>query len=563
MDKNFMSDDIYSLIIQMISDDSESIHVFWNCVENTVIQLCGDVFTEVINDPLEYMKKSGWIEKSFESSFNVFCEKIRSGIENGFDANDAGINVNMKLPNTDSYNLYHIYMMFLRDDNNRILCTHINIRRYTEKEISERRILDVFTSEKAPYIFAQRIRKMMNRYNDRNIAFVQFDIERFKLINDLYGVDTGDEIIKFINDSLAVICSDDQPFARLTADVFMIVIAFDKENEIVEFIHMLEKSLCRYKDIEYRLIFGVSIAEDRSLHTRKHGDNATLARQSVKGNALNNIGFYNGSLRTELYHKQNIEDDMLRAAENNEFVMYLQPKYSIATGEIIGAEALTRWIHPEKGMISPNDFIPVFEKNGFILKLDQIIWECACRQIREWIDRGIKPVPISVNISREYLKTFNVVDYFLELIKKYDIPIKFLEAEITESVDSEDTSEVVNQMKKVGFTMLMDDFGSGYSSLNMLKTTPFDVLKIDRNFLSEFMESDKGRKIIAHTISMSQDIGLDIIAEGVETGDQVKFLKKCGCDMVQGFYYSRPVNVAEFNKRLEEQNNKNTGGKDD
>lgn len=560
MDKKFISDDMYKLMIEMLSDDSGSIHIFWNCVENTIIQLCGNILPDDINDPLEYIQQSGWIEKSAESSFAVFREKIKDGIKNGVDSNDMGININMKLPDAEEYSLYHIYIMFLRDDESRIVFTHINIRQYTEKEISERKILDSFTSERAPYIFAQRITRMMNKYSDKNIAFVQFDIERFKLINDLYGVDTGDEIIKFINDSLAVICTDNQPFARLTADVFMIVISFENESEIINFIHTIEKALCRYKDIELRLTFGVAIAEDRTLHTRRHGDNATLARQSVKGNALNNIGFYNGSLRTELYHQQTIEDDMLRAAENHEFIMYLQPKYSISTGRIIGAEALTRWIHPEKGMISPNEFIPIFEKNGFILKLDQIIWEYACQKIREWIDRGIEPVPISVNISREYLKTFNVVEYFAGLIKKYDIPINLLEAEITESVDSEDTSGVVNSMKEVGFTMLMDDFGSGYSSLNMLKTTPFDVLKIDRNFLSEFMESDKGRKIIAHTISMSQDIGLDIIAEGVETGEQAQFLKNCGCDMVQGFYYSRPITTEEFDERLFKENSTEEGG---
>lgn len=556
MNKNFIPDDICSKMIEMLADDSGSVHIFWNCIENTTVQICGTMFPNNVSDPLEYIRKSGWIEKSSEYAFDVFSERIRCGINNGIDVNSMSVDIPMKLSENDDYSFYHIRALFLRDDNNKIMSVHMNIRKYTEKELSAREILDVFTSEKAPQIFGQRITRMMNKYYDKNIAFIQFDIERFKLINDMYGVEIGDEIIKFINDSLAVMCRDDQPFSRLTADVFMIVISFDVENDILEFIHRLEKSLSGYKDIDYRLIFGVAIVEDRTIHTRRHGDNATLARQSVKGNALNNIGFYNGSLKTELYHQQYIEDDMLRAAENNEFVMYLQPKYCISTGDIIGAEALTRWIHPEKGMISPVEFIPVFEKNGFILKLDQIIWESACKKIREWINSGIEPVPISVNISREYLKTFDVVSYFVELIKKYDIPIYLLEAEITESVDSEDTSGVVNEMKKVGFTMLMDDFGSGYSSLNMLKTTPFDVLKIDRNFLSEFMESDKGRKIIAHTISMSQDIGLDIIAEGVETNEQAQFLKKCGCDTAQGFYYSRPISAEEFDKRLKKEQNK-------
>ena len=241
---------------------------------------------------------------------------------------------------------------------------------------------------------------------------------------------------------------------------------------------------------------------------------------------------------------------MHKALVNQEFVMYLQPKHSISTGRIIGAEALARWIHPQKGMISPADFIPVFEKNGFIIKLDQFIWESACKEIRKMIDKGLDVVPISVNISREYIQTFDCVSYILGLVKKYDIPINLLELEITETADATGIQGVVAKMKQAGFTMLMDDFGSGYSSLNMLKTTQFDVLKIDREFLSEFMDSDRGRKIIEHTISMSQDIGLDIIAEGVETKEQAQFLSDCGCDAAQGFFYSKPITVSEFEERL-------------
>lgn len=312
--------------------------------------------------------------------------------------------------------------------------------------------------------------------------------------------------------------------------------------------------LCGFHGMEYRLVFGVSIVEDRTLHTRRHGDNASLARQLIKGNALENIGFFKSDMKTDLQKKQSIEDDMHKALLNNEFVMYLQPKHSIRTGRIIGAEALARWIHPKKGMISPAEFIPVFEQNGFIIKLDTFIWEEACKRLRSWINDGIPPVPISVNISREYIHTFDVTSTLLTLIEKHNIPISLLELEITESLDSKGVEEIVKKMKSAGFKMLMDDFGSGYSSLNMLKSTPFDVLKIDKSFLDEFMESDRGRKIIEHTISMSQDIGLDIIAEGVETIEQAQFLSECGCDSAQGFYYSKPIPADEFDKRLREIN---------
>ncbi len=551
MSINNFSDRDRRLFIETFTGDGETVHIFWNCLEKRTVRLCGRLIPDGVEDPLEYLRCSELVEPSARPSFDLFCNKVNSEINQWASDKRLAIDIPLRLREGIAYTLCHVSILFGCGDDGRFTSAHINITPYSEKEISEREIIDIFTSEKAPKIFSQRITRLMDKNRDRNIAFIQFDVDRFKLINDTYGVEMGDELLKYIKDSLTVICTDEQPFTRLTADVFMIVTAFDTENEIVGFIRSIESTMGKkYKGIEYRLTFGVAIAEDRKLHSRCHGDNATLARKSVKGNALNNIGFYNGSLKKALYRQNDIEEDMADAMLNNEFVMYLQPKYSISTGRIIGAEALARWMHPKKGLIPPSDFVPVFEKNGFIVKLDQLMWEKACVKIRSWIDSGITPVPISVNISREYLNFFDVVGKFRELIDKYNIPIHLLEAEITESVDAAETADVVRQMKKCGFTMLMDDFGSGFSSLNMLKTTPFDVLKIDRGFLSEFMESERGRKIIAHTISMSRDIGLDIIAEGVETVDQAEFLQSCGCDTAQGFYYSKPIPEEEFDKRL-------------
>lgn len=555
MNIDLLSESDRDMIIRMIASDGDGIHFFVDTVNGRTIEPGVNIFPSDVGDPFEYIKNSGWVESTSKTAFEALHAAVKKGVAVGTSKSSEAADISMKLPGEENYRLRHFYMLFLRGDDGKIIGIHANIRSYTEKELSEKEIIGIFTSDKAPHIFGQRIVRLMDKYADKNIAFVQFDVERFKLINDMYGVEAGDELLKYFSDSLAAICTDDQPFLRLTADVFMIVTPFDSEEEIVDFIHNLENSLGNeYKNIEFRLVFGVAIAMDKTLHTRRHGDNASLARKSVKGNALNNIGFYNGSLKTELYHRQNIEDDMKSAMINNEFAMYLQPKYSISTGKIIGAEALTRWIHPVKGMISPDEFIPIFEKNGFIVRLDRYIWECACKKLRDWIDNGIAPVPISVNISREYLNSYDVVGTFVQLVDTYQIPVKLLEAEITESVDADDTSDVVRQMKEKGFTMLMDDFGSGFSSLNMLKTTPFDVLKIDRGFLSEFMESERGRKIISHTINMSRDIGLDIIAEGVETKEQAQFLKSCGCDSAQGFFYSKPVSEEDFDRQLAESN---------
>ncbi len=538
------------LFVEMLDKDKRSLHFLWDCTEDTVATAGSVLFENVEGDPLDYLRESGLIDQQYISAFNVFTSRIEEGIISGIDRSSLSVELKMKFYPDGDYVMGGLYAHFLRDEKGRILAVHGTIRPYSQKEIFNRRVLSEFSSDRNPTIFGAEVTEMMARHPDEEIAFIQFDVERFKIINEKYGVETGDELLAFFNDSLAMICNEDQPFCRLTADVFMLVTKIASDEELLDFIHRLESLLTGYKGMDYRLIFGVAIAEDRTLHTRRHGDNATIARQSIKGNALNNIGFFNGRMRTEIQKKQTIEEDMKNALLGNQFVMFLQPKFSISTGRIIGAEALARWIHPDRGMISPAEFIPVFEQNGFILKLDQFIWASACRKIRNWIDNGVKPVPISVNISREYVHSFDVVGELVRLVKKYDIPIHYLELEITESVDAEGVTDIVKKMKSAGFTMLMDDFGSGYSSLNMLKTTQFDVLKIDRAFLSEFMESSRGRKIISHTISMSQDIGLDIIAEGVETLEQAQFLSKCGCDAAQGFYYSKPVTQEEFDRKL-------------
>lgn len=550
-------DNAKNCLAQMLADDRETVHIFYSAADNSCIQLGGEIFPGMKGDPLDFLAKSGLVEEQSLAVLSVFASKIKDGITNGTDENSASTVILMKLPGSpepDKFSSCHLFALFLRGEDGRVTDIHYNIRGFTPIEEFNRDVLKMFSSDKNPKLYSARCAKVISDNPDKEIAFIQFDVERFKLINETYGVETGDELLQFINDSLALICNNEQPFCRLTADVFMIVTVFETKETLIDFIRMVESNLSGYHGLEYRLVFGVCVVEDRTVHTRRHGDNASLVRQLIKGNALQNIGFFESNMKARLKAKKSIEDDMHKALSNNEFVMFLQPKHSIRTGRIIGAEALARWFHPTKGIVSPADFIPVFEENGFIIKLDSFIWEEACKRIRSWIDAGIEPVPVSVNISREYIHSFDVKGKLLELVAKYNIPVPLLELEITESLDSAGIEQIVKDLKASGFKMLMDDFGTGYSSLNMLKSTPFDVLKIDKSFLDEFMESNRGRKIIEHTILMSQDIGLDIIAEGVETSDQARFLSECGCDSAQGFYYSKPIPADEFDKKLIEIN---------
>lgn len=380
----------------------------------------------------------------------------------------------------------------------------------------------------------------------KNIGFIQFDISKFKIINDLYGEIFGDEVLDFVRGQLKEICDREQFFVNLRSDVFMVVTEYDKEEELVEFINKLDARINKFKNVKLQMCYGIYTVEDREMELRQMEDRSAMARKAAKNSILTNVIFYSEQFKDSLYNRKFIEENMQAAITERQFMMYLQPKYSIARNEIIGAEALVRWRHPERGMIFPNEFIPIIEENGFIRKVDYFIWEEACSFIRRCQNAGIQPCPISVNVSRVHLQDNECNRVLSDLMRKYRISKDLLELEITESVDDQKISMKAFQLKDEGFTLLMDDFGSGYSSLNILLETPFDVIKLDRKFIENMIVSDKGRLILEQVVSMADKLQLGLLAEGVETKEQVDLLQNIGCDQVQGFYYAKPMPKEEF-----------------
>jgi C_GCAxxG_C_C family probable redox protein len=382
--------------------------------------------------------------------------------------------------------------------------------------------------------------------SDKNIAFIQFDIKRFKIINDLYGESFGDEVLYFVNEKLKSVCSDNQLYLNVRSDVFMVVTEYTEQSDVLDFVGKIEKAMDSYKNVKLQYVFGVYYVEDRSMEIRQMEDRAAMARKSAKANVVTNVTVYQQRFKDILYTRKFIEENMQSAIEENQFKMYIQPKYNIYTNKIIGAEALVRWFNPERGKIYPNEFIPVMEENGFITELDYFMWKEACELLSKCAKNGIKDCPISVNVSRHHLKDTRFIEELRKYIDENNVEKPLIQLEITETVNDQLISQMAEKLKDEGFTLLMDDFGSGYSSLNVLLETPFDVIKLDKKFMDNMMNSDKGKTILEHVISMAEDMGLGIVAEGVETKEQVELLKKIGCGDVQGFYYSKPMPEEEF-----------------
>ena len=484
--------------------------------------------------------------------YDTFLDRIKVGMDGKVISNEKGsfIDAAFHLKKLDgSYGYYKIECHLEIDDEGIVRKIFVRVPELEPEEIYRIHLAEEITNDKNPSIFTQEASELIHKHPDWKYAFVQFDVAKFKMINEQYGEDFGDEMLEYFVHTLKLLCNKEQLAVRLTADVFMILTPFETQEKLLEFVDYLRDNLSGYKEIAYRLVFGVCQIEDKNKNLRKYGDGAAFARQSIKDDALNYVAFYRDDMKDKVRMTKFIEDNMEKALTNHEFVMYLQPKYSISEEKMIGAEALVRWLHPERGLIPPMDFVPLFEENGFVLKMDKYIWEEACKAIRGWIDSGIEPLPISVNVSRRHLKDGVFVQALNELIQKYDIPKKYLEIEITESVEDEAIKEGVSMLKENDYILLMDDFGSGYSSLNTLKDTQFDVIKIDRAFLQNFIGSERGRTIVEHTIKMTKAIGLDLVAEGVETKEQALFLSGCGCDVAQGFYYARPMTLDDFNEK--------------
>lgn len=394
----------------------------------------------------------------------------------------------------------------------------------------------------------EKTAKLVQENRSVKYCIVFLDINCFKVINELFNMETGDMILKTAGAYFRTVVGKRGLAARLSADKFALCIpddALDMEL-LIQGLDAVMRSLAVYRSIMFYA--GVFAVDNVYLAVNKMLDRAQIAMNTVKGNYNNRFAYYDEQLSASLMEEQMLVRDMEGAMDNNNFCIYLQPIYDTITNKIVSAETLIRWHHPQKGLMSPGKFIHVFEKNGFVTRLDRFAWGEACRFLSRQRDNGLSVVPVSVNVSRINMYDQSFVDYMLSLLAKYDLEPWMFRVEITESAYTDNPTQltkVLKKLKNAGFTVLMDDFGSGYSSLNILKDMPVDVLKLDMKFIQDMDNSGRAETIMKSVVKMAHDLGIDTVVEGVETEKQINFLKSIGCHVVQGYYYAKPMSTEE------------------
>ncbi len=388
---------------------------------------------------------------------------------------------------------------------------------------------------------------------DIDYTLLCFDIDRFKTINQFAGQANGDKVLIFVADILRDVFKENSIIARFSGDRFYVLTPSPVDEVYMDKVFLKHKEN-QPVNLPINVQSGCYNIEDRSIELTTMIDWAMIALDKIKGQYNKYCSTFTKEMKKGVEKEQFIVSQMDMAVSQEQFVVYYQPKWDIINNKIIGAEALVRWIHPQYGFMNPGEFIPIFEKNGFITKLDLYVWDKVCKQIREWMDQKLDVVPVSVNVSRHDIYSKDLLFNLQNLISKYNLSTDQLHLEITETAYAQSYDElyvVLSELSENGFIIEMDDFGSGYSSLSMLSSISVNTIKLDLLFLNKKNADSKNNKsVIRLIVNIAKELDLELIAEGVETKEEVEYLKKVGCTKAQGFYYAKPMKATDFAKLL-------------
>ena len=462
-----------------------------------------------------------------------------------------------KIEDGEEY-IYDIEFHKLHDLQGKLIGSFAKISDTTERSKREKLNRFLATHDKLTGVYNadrlnESIREVLQENPDKSFYILASDIKEFKLVNDRYGREFADRLLIRIAGLIEErVTSPTTRYGRIGSDKFGILIEKDIFDE-----ETILSAMREVPNIEKNLVVPIIVhvgayeIEDRNMPISAMFDRAFIAIAQVKHEAEVKVSYYEDDSRAALLWDQKVTEQLDNAILTGQIVPYLQAQVD-RDGKVVGAEVLVRWIHPDEGFMPPGKFLSILEKNGRIAKIDQYIWECACRILRRWSFEGRNDLYLSVNISPKDFYMMDVPKYIIGLTDKYELNRRRLRLEITESIMMEDIDEklkTIDKLREAGFIVEMDDFGSGYSSLNMLKDMPVDVLKLDMIFLKDTAHDDRTKKIMSLIIDLAKSLDVPVIAEGVETVEQVDFLAKMGCDYFQGYYFARPVSLDEYEKR--------------
>ncbi len=411
---------------------------------------------------------------------------------------------------------------------------------------------DMVTGGENGLLFIKKGTKLLkkNKRGHRKYAMVHFKMRKYRSFCTCFGVNKGQELIEQFYDTLKREINRNEVMAHQENAEFSLLLVYTETDQLETRIQELENGLnAVLPGMKVYFGIGVYLVQPGECDVEQLYNNAMIACEMLGEDAENKTAFFDVEMNNQKLWERKVEDDMDRALANREFQVYLQPKISTSQEVLGGAEALVRWIHPTEGFIAPNRFIPIFEKNGFILKLDDYMLEEIARVQAEWLAQGRKLVPISVNVSRAHFTREDLAEHICAIVDKYQVPHSVIELELTESAFFDDKKVLLNtvqKLRKAGFPVSMDDFGAGYSSLNSLKELQIDVLKIDADFFRGADVEERGLLIVSEVIDLAKKLNMKIVAEGIESREQVEFLTEQECDLIQGYFYAKPMPVAEF-----------------
>lgn len=455
---------------------------------------------------------------------------------------------------------YYKYKSDLLDDVEQTTSEKIQELEATVKSLNKSAYIDITTKIGNRDYFIKKVIETLNKDRDKDFTMIGFQISNIGVVNQMFGPTEGDRLVRYTASRLKELAKSGSVYAIVQSNSFAIMLRTQDDNEILSWVKDMTADIEGCTDLfKVKLNFGIYKITNKSEKISEMLSRMVLAQRSRAKDGKQNYVFFDEEMNRKYLENQKMCDEMERALEDRKFVMYLQPMVDLHVYKIYGAEALVRWEHEEKGLLSPYAFLPVFENTSLMMKLDYYMWEEACKTIRRWIDNKLEPLPLMLNISPIHLGDAGFLKILSGLLEQYKLQKDMFVLELPERALTSGNDEVlrtVRTMADQGYTLCIDNFGGLHSPVNLLRDLPFSMVKLDRKFLTENSKNEEGETILRYLIAMAKELDLTVVTEGVESLQQVNFLMEIGCDIAQGYYFSKPINLRQFdnlNKKIKRQ----------